>query len=48
VSAVAMGPSSWHTNAAVLHDRVRTLDTPLAVTASVIVSSFRKRTKEDR
>ncbi len=48
VAAVAMGPSSWHTNAAVLHDRVRTLDTPLAVTASVIVSSFRKRTKEDR
>jgi 23S rRNA (guanine745-N1)-methyltransferase len=47
-SAVAMGPSSWHTNAAVLHDRVRTLDAPLAVTASVIVSSFRKRTKEDR
>lgn len=48
VSAVGMGPSSWHTNAAVLHDRVRTLDDPMPVTASVIVSSFRKRAKEDR
>lgn len=48
VSAVGMGPSSWHTNAAVLHDRVRTLDDPMPVTASVIVSSYRKRAKEDR
>ena len=47
VSAVAMGPSSWHTNAAVLHDRVRMLEEPMAVTASVIVSSYRKRAKED-
>lgn len=48
VSAVAMGPSSWHTNAAVLHDRVRALEEPMAVTASVIVSSYRKRGKEER
>jgi 23S rRNA (guanine745-N1)-methyltransferase len=48
VSAVGMGPSSWHTNAAVMHDRVRALDEPMAVTASVIVSSYRKRAKEDR
>ena len=48
VSAVGMGPSSWHTNVAVLHDRVRTLDDPMPVTASVIVSSYRRRAKEDR
>jgi 23S rRNA (guanine745-N1)-methyltransferase len=48
VAAVAMGPSSWHTNVAVLHDRVRTLETPMQVTASVIVSSYRRRTKDDR
>jgi 23S rRNA (guanine745-N1)-methyltransferase len=48
VSAVGMGPSSWHTNAAVMHDRVRALHEPTAVTASVIVSSYRKRAKEDR
>jgi 23S rRNA (guanine745-N1)-methyltransferase len=48
VSAVGMGPSSWHTNVAVLHDRVRMLDDPMPVTASVIVSSYRRRGKEDR
>jgi 23S rRNA (guanine745-N1)-methyltransferase len=47
LAAVAMGPSSWHINAAVLHDRVRALDDPLPVTASVIVSSYRRRAKED-
>jgi 23S rRNA (guanine745-N1)-methyltransferase len=45
-SAVAMGPSAWHTNPAVLRERVRALDEPLAVTASVIVSTYRRRAEE--
>jgi 23S rRNA (guanine745-N1)-methyltransferase len=47
-SVVAMGPSSWHTSAERLRDRVRALEEPLPVTASVIVSSFRRRGKEHR
>jgi 23S rRNA (guanine745-N1)-methyltransferase len=42
-AAVAMGPSSWHTNPGLLRDRVRALDDPLQVTASVIVSTYRRR-----
>jgi len=39
-----MGPSSWHTNAAVLHDRVRTLDDPMGgEPRRSIVSSYRRR-----
>jgi len=42
-SVVAMGPSAWHTNPAVLRERVRALDEPVPVTASVIVSTYRRR-----
>jgi 23S rRNA (guanine745-N1)-methyltransferase len=45
-SVVSMGPSSWHTNPERLRARVRMLDEPVPVTASVIVSTFRRRLEE--
>lgn len=47
-SVVAMGPSAWHTSRSTLRERVRMLDAPLPVTASVIVSSYRRRGPESR
>lgn len=48
LAAVAMGPSSWHTEPAALHERVRALDEPMPVTASVIVSTYRRRSNTGR
>jgi 23S rRNA (guanine745-N1)-methyltransferase len=42
-AVVAMGPSAWHVDQVRLRDRVRTLDEPVPVTASVIVSTYRRR-----
>jgi 23S rRNA (guanine745-N1)-methyltransferase len=42
-AVVAMGPSSWHLNPAVLHEKVAALEEPFPVTASVIVSTYRRR-----
>jgi 23S rRNA (guanine745-N1)-methyltransferase len=47
-AVVGMGPSSWHTSPRQLRDRVRMLDEPVQVTASVIVSTFRRRAEELR
>jgi 23S rRNA (guanine745-N1)-methyltransferase len=44
-AVVAMGPSAWHTNPAVLRERVRELAEPMPVTASVVVSTYRRRTE---
>jgi 23S rRNA (guanine745-N1)-methyltransferase len=41
---VAMGPSAWHIEADELRARVRTLAEPVGVTASVLVSTFDRRT----
>jgi 23S rRNA (guanine745-N1)-methyltransferase len=45
-AVVAMGPSAWHTNPAVLRERVRALDEPVPVTASVVVSTYRRRAEK--
>ncbi|HEU5475751.1 MAG TPA: 23S rRNA methyltransferase [Actinophytocola sp.] len=47
-SVVAMGPSAWHTDPGSLRDRVRALDDPIQVTASVIVSTYRRRPEAAR
>jgi 23S rRNA (guanine745-N1)-methyltransferase len=39
---VAMGPSAWHLDPMVLRERVRELEDPVPVTASVIVSAYRR------
>lgn len=41
-TAVAMGPSAHHTGRSPLDDAVRGLPDPISVTASVVVSSYRK------
>jgi 23S rRNA (guanine745-N1)-methyltransferase len=42
-SLVAMGPSAWHLDPAELQERVQELENPVPVTASVIVSTYRRR-----
>ncbi len=39
---VGMGPSAWHVDPATLRERVAALETPMAVTASVTVTSYRR------
>ncbi|GAA2346064.1 methyltransferase domain-containing protein [Saccharopolyspora halophila] len=41
-SAVAMGPSAWHTGSEELRERVRDLGDPVAATASVTVATYRR------
>jgi 23S rRNA (guanine745-N1)-methyltransferase len=41
-AVAAMGPSAWHVDRAAVRDRVRGLREPLAVTASVRLSVFRR------
>jgi 23S rRNA (guanine745-N1)-methyltransferase len=41
-TVVAMGPSSWHVDPARLRERMGMLDDPVQVTASVIVSTYRR------
>lgn len=42
---VAMGPSAWHVEAESLRERVATLAEPVGVTASVLVSTFGRRSR---
>lgn len=44
VRLVAMGPSAWHIDAEELRERARALTEPVGVTASVLVSTFDRRT----
>lgn len=43
-AVVGMGPSSWHVDPARTRERVRMLDEPVSVTASVIVATYRRGT----
>ncbi|OLF15243.1 putative RNA methyltransferase [Actinophytocola xanthii] len=42
LSLVGMGPSAWHVGAATLRERMAALPDPVRVTASVLVTAFRR------